>query len=53
MLPGERITAYENSAPAAVMPHTVGFKIVKRSGASSGGPSLADCPNGMWFISYA
>lgn len=44
-LPGERISAYENAA----IPHvqqTMGFQVVRRSGPSSDGPSLNDCPNG-------
>lgn len=56
-LPGERITAYENAATPD-MSQTVGFKVVKRSGPPSDGPSLADCPNGMslsslWIIDKA
>lgn len=50
-LPGERIIAYENAATPS-MPPTVGFKVVKRSGSPSDGPSLADCPNGTLSFSH-
>lgn len=50
-LPGERITAYENAATPIMPQQTVGFKVVKRSGSPSDGPSLSDCPNGTLFFS--
>lgn len=46
ILPGERVSAYEN-ATTPMLPQSMGFKVIKRSGASFEGPSLADCPNGM------
>lgn len=47
ILPGDRISAYENAiTPTA--PQTMGFKVVKRSGSVTDGPTLTDCPNGMW-----
>lgn len=49
-LPGERISAYEN-AVTPNMQQTMGFKVIKRSGPPSDGPSLTDCPNGMLPIS--
>lgn len=45
-LPGERISAYENATTPTV-PQSMGFKVIKRSGPSSGGASLPDCPNGL------
>lgn len=45
VLPGERVSAYENATIPAV-PQMMGFKVMKRSGPSSDGPSLTDCPNG-------
>lgn len=45
-LPGERISAYEN-ATVPTAPQIMGFKVMKRSGHSSDGPSLTDCPNGV------
>lgn len=44
-LPGERIAAYENAA-TPITQHTMGFKVMKRSGPLHDGPSLTDCPNG-------
>lgn len=44
-LPGERVTAYEH-ATTPVLP--TGFKVTKRPSPSSEGPSLADCPNGVY-----
>lgn len=45
-LPGERVSAYENATIPAI-PHLMGFKVMKRSGSLSDGPSLTDCPNGV------
>lgn len=44
--PGERISAYENAATPTT-PQSMGFKVIKRSGPSSNGASLSDCPNGV------
>lgn len=44
-LPGERISAYENAITPTAQ-QTMGFKVVKRSGSVSDGPTLTDCPNG-------
>lgn len=46
-LPGERIAAYENAATPTTQ-HTMGFKVIRRSGLTSDGLSLADCPNGAY-----
>ncbi|ROW09370.1 hypothetical protein VMCG_02566 [Cytospora schulzeri] len=43
-LPGERVSAYEN-ATIPTVPQVMGFKVMKRSGPLSDGPSLTDCPN--------
>lgn len=42
--PGERVSAYEN-ATVPTVPQFMGFKVMKRSGHASDGPSLTDCPN--------
>lgn len=44
--PGERVSAYEN-ATVPTVPQLMGFKVMKRSGHASDGPSLTDCPNGL------
>lgn len=44
-LPGERVAAYEGAATPTAQ-HTIGFKVVKRSGPKSDSLSLTDCPNG-------
>lgn len=42
-LPGQRVTAYEHATTPTI---PTGFKVTKRPGPSSEGPSLEDCPNG-------
>lgn len=43
-LPGERVSAYEHATTPSI---PTGFKVTKRPGPSSEGPSLTDCPNGV------
>lgn len=44
-LPGERVTAYEHATTPSI---PTGFKVTKRPASTAEGPSLADCPNGVW-----
>lgn len=44
-LPGERVSAYEHATTPSI---PMGFKVTKRPGPSSDGPSLTDCPNGVY-----
>lgn len=44
-LPGGRVSAYEHATTPSI---PTGFKVTKRPSPSSEGPSLADCPNGMY-----
>lgn len=43
-LPGGRVSAYEHATTPSI---PTGFKVTKRPGLSSEGPSLTDCPNGV------
>lgn len=45
ILPGERISAYENASTPSIQ-QPMGFQVIKRSDPSSYGLSLTDCPNG-------
>lgn len=44
-LPGERVSAYEHATTPSI---PTGFKVTKRPSPTSEGPSLADCPNGVY-----